>query len=51
MQGDSGKKVLDSSANDFERASKGVFELEVVDLGVLTKLRVSLEESGLGAAW
>lgn len=50
-KGDSGAKVLDSSANDFERGSKCGFEIECVDLGVLTKLRVTVKESGLGAAW
>jgi len=49
--GDSGRRVLDTPGNNFERGQTDVFNLECVDLGPLTKIRMGHNGSGFGAGW
>ena len=44
-------KVLDSSANNFERGSVDVFKIDCSDLGPVHKLLVDSDGSGLSSDW
>ena len=48
----SGKLALKSSgSNLFERNAMSAFELEITDLGVISKIRIEHDDSGIGASW
>jgi len=49
--GDFGPRVLDNSKNNFERGKKDSFTLQSPGLGNLKSVRISHDNSGLGAAW
>jgi hypothetical protein len=49
--GTSGQVTLDGRKNDFERKATAQFGVECVDLGLINKLRIGHDNSGLGSAW
>ncbi|XP_013416715.1 lipoxygenase homology domain-containing protein 1 isoform X2 [Lingula anatina] len=50
--GDTGKRQLDQKFRDlFERNQTDEFEIEVLDLGELTKMRIEHDNSGFRPAW
>ncbi len=50
-KGDSGKRNLESSGNNFERARIDTFGVEVIDIGELTKVTIGHDGSGFGSGW
>uniref|UniRef100_A0A6B2KZF9 PLAT domain-containing protein n=1 Tax=Arcella intermedia TaxID=1963864 RepID=A0A6B2KZF9_9EUKA len=48
---DSGKIVLEGPGNLFERGKTDVFQLKLVDLGSLKKIRIGHDGKGIGAGW
>jgi hypothetical protein len=50
-KGDSGKRKLESSGNNFERAKTDIFGIETFDVGELTKVTVGHDGSGFGSGW
>ena len=49
---DSGKQALvKSNENLFERNELSSFELELTDIGTLTKIKIETDGAGLGASW
>jgi hypothetical protein len=49
--GDSGERLLDGPGNNFERNQVDVFQVEAVDLGEISKIRVRHDDSGIGPGW
>eukprot|EP01119_Soliformovum_irregulare_P003103 TRINITY_DN133_c0_g1_i3.p1 TRINITY_DN133_c0_g1~~TRINITY_DN133_c0_g1_i3.p1 ORF type:complete len:710 (+),score=244.05 TRINITY_DN133_c0_g1_i3:779-2908(+) len=49
--GDSGRHILDTPGNNFERGQTDVFSFECVDLGPLSKIRIGHNGAGFGAGW
>jgi hypothetical protein len=50
-KGDTGKRKLEGSGNNFERAKADVFGIEAFDIGELTKITVGHDGSGFGSGW
>ena len=50
-KGDTGKRNLESSGNNFERARSDVFGIEAFDVGELTKITIGHDGSGFGSGW
>ncbi len=51
VQGEQALRASRTHINKFERGHTDVFDLECVDLGVLTKLRVWHNDHGVTASW
>jgi hypothetical protein len=50
-KGDSGKRVLESAGNNFERGRVDTFGIEAFDFGELQKITVGHDGSGFGSGW
>ena len=42
---------LDGGGNDFERGATNVFRVSVKDIGILQKIRIRHNNTGVGAGW
>lgn len=51
FKGDSGRRKLNNSENNFERAHVDTFLIKNAELGKLTRIRIGHDDSGLGSAW
>eukprot|EP00736_Rhodelphis_marinus_P000918 Rmarinus@m.27357 len=49
--GATGKRILESGKNDFERGHCDPYRIESPDLGDLQKIRIGHDNSGLGPGW
>lgn len=49
--GDTGKRPLESSGNNFERGRVDTFGIEAFDIGDLTKVTIGHDGSGFGSGW
>lgn len=47
-KGDTGKRVLEGSGNNFERGRVDVFGIETIDIGELTKVTIGHDGAGFG---
>lgn len=50
-QGDTGKRLLQGSGNNFERGRVDMFSIETLDIGELTKITVGHDGAGFGSGW
>ncbi|KAF5837533.1 hypothetical protein DUNSADRAFT_4226 [Dunaliella salina] len=50
-KGDSGERLLDSSANDFERGKLDTFMFSGPDVGEVQRIKIRSSNTGLGASW
>ncbi|KAI2661945.1 Lipoxygenase homology domain-containing protein 1 [Labeo rohita] len=54
IYGDQGKTEvlqLNSRSNNFERGATDIFKIEAKDVGKIFKIRISNDDSGIGAGW
>ena len=49
--GNSGRRPLSTSRNNFERGKKDVFFLEMPDLGELSAIKIGHDNAGMGPGW
>uniref|UniRef100_A0A7S3VHN2 PLAT domain-containing protein n=1 Tax=Dunaliella tertiolecta TaxID=3047 RepID=A0A7S3VHN2_DUNTE len=50
-KGDSGERLLDSSANDFERGKLDTFMFSGPDVGEVQRIKIRSSNTGLGSSW
>jgi hypothetical protein len=50
-QGSTGDRPLESGQDDFERGQEDHFVIEAFDIGNITKIKLTSDNSGLGPAW
>ena len=50
-RGDTGKRPLESSGNNFERGKIDTFGVETLDVGELQKITIGHDGSGFGSGW
>lgn len=50
-RGDTGKRPLESSGNNFERGKIDTFGIETLDVGELQKITIGHDGSGFGSGW
>ena len=51
MQGDTGERKLDTSADNFERGGTDVFVFEAPDLGAVLRVLIGHDNKGMGPGW
>jgi hypothetical protein len=50
-KGDSGKRLLDNSSNNFERGKTDEFGIECFDIGALKSAIIEHDNTGIGPGW
>jgi hypothetical protein len=50
-KGDSGKRMLESAGNNFERGRVDTFGIELLDIGELNKITIGHDGKGFGSGW
>eukprot|EP01048_Picozoa_sp_COSAG05_P003976 COSAG05_NODE_197_length_14521_cov_113.902995_1_plen_1885_part_00 len=50
-RGNSDDIILESGANDFEKAETNVFKVQTKDIGALQKIRIGHDGQGFGSGW
>jgi len=49
--GNSGERLLDNAANNFEQGMTDIFSLEMRDIGEIKKTRIRHDNTGLAPGW